>query len=79
MTQKGGLAFARFGSMLSKKSVFANEQFLPEALMRSSENYVGGHLINPIPTSSLHKLYMKRWIAKYRFRRNSSVSSFFEF
>jgi hypothetical protein len=25
------LAFVRFGSMLSKKSVFANEQFLPEA------------------------------------------------
>jgi len=48
MTQKGGLAFARFGSMLSKKSVFANEQFFPEALVRSSENYVAGHMINPI-------------------------------
>jgi len=34
--------------MLSKKSVFANEQFFPEALVRSSENYVAGHMINPI-------------------------------
>ncbi|MFY9900361.1 MAG: hypothetical protein WAK67_21590 [Xanthobacteraceae bacterium] len=42
------LAFVRFGSMLLKKSVFANEQFFPEALVRSSENYVGGHMINPI-------------------------------
>jgi hypothetical protein len=27
--------------------VFANEQNFPEAVVRSPENYVGGHMINP--------------------------------
>ena len=47
-SKAAALAFVRFGSMLLKKSVFANEQFFPEALVRSSENYVGGRMINPI-------------------------------
>jgi hypothetical protein len=31
-----------------QNSVFANEQNFPEALVRPSENYVGGHMIDPI-------------------------------
>jgi len=33
---------------LLKKSVFANELIFPGALMRSSENYMEGHVINPL-------------------------------
>jgi hypothetical protein len=37
-----------FGPILLKKSVFADEQNFPEAPVRSSENYMGGHVIYPI-------------------------------
>ncbi|MGB7040733.1 MAG: hypothetical protein WBD83_14190 [Xanthobacteraceae bacterium] len=38
----------RFGSILLKKPLFPNERNFPEALMNSSENHVGGHLISPV-------------------------------
>jgi hypothetical protein len=34
--------------MLLKKSIFSNGQNFPEALMHSSENYMGGHMSRPI-------------------------------
>jgi len=36
------------GSMLSKKSFWGTEQIFLEALMRWSENDVGGHMISRI-------------------------------
>jgi hypothetical protein len=39
--------------MLSKKSVFANEQNFPEALVRSFEIMWGAHMINPISNRRL--------------------------
>jgi hypothetical protein len=35
-------------TMLLKKSIFSNGQNFPEALVRSSENYMGGHMSSPI-------------------------------
>jgi len=34
--------------MLLKKSIFSNGQNFPGALVRSSENYMGGHVTSPI-------------------------------
>lgn len=34
--------------MLSKKSFLGVKQNFPEALVRSAENYIGGHMISPI-------------------------------
>jgi hypothetical protein len=34
-----------------KKSIFPNVQNFPEALVRSSENYMGGHMSSPISNS----------------------------
>jgi hypothetical protein len=31
-----------------KKSIFSNVQNFPEALVRSSGNYMGGHMSSPI-------------------------------
>jgi hypothetical protein len=36
------------GSILLKKSIFSNGQKFPEALVRLSENYMGGHMSSPI-------------------------------
>jgi hypothetical protein len=40
------VCYVRFGSILLKKSVFTNDPIFPEALVRSSENYVGDRIIN---------------------------------
>jgi hypothetical protein len=37
----------RFGSILLKNFIFAIAQNFSEALMRSFENYRGGHMIDP--------------------------------
>jgi hypothetical protein len=47
MSNQAGLALIIEGYH-DKKSVSPNEQNFPEALVRPSENYVGGHMINPI-------------------------------
>jgi hypothetical protein len=36
------------GSIRLQNSAFANEQDFPEALVRPFENYVKGHMINPV-------------------------------
>jgi hypothetical protein len=38
----------RDGPILLKKSIFPNVQNFPEALVRSSGNYMGGHMSSPI-------------------------------
>jgi hypothetical protein len=40
--------FTQPGSILLKKSIFSNVQNFPEALVRLSENYMGGHMSSPI-------------------------------
>ena len=37
------------------------------SLMRSPGNYVGGHMIDPILTESLRKLFTSHGIAEYPF------------
>jgi hypothetical protein len=40
--------FSGLAPNLLQNSVFANKQNFPEALVRRSEIYVGGHMIDPI-------------------------------
>ena len=42
-----------FGPMLLKKSFWRYEQIFTEALVRRSENDVGGHMISPISNRQL--------------------------
>ena len=55
--------------MLSKKSFRGTAQIFLEALMRWSENDVGGHIIYRISTGSLRKFFMSHCTPGYWFRR----------
>jgi hypothetical protein len=60
--------------VLSKKSFWGTAQIFLEALMRWSENDVGGHIIYRIsksigfPTGSLRKFFMSHCTPEYWFR-----------